>query len=230
MTAGPSPATTSGASVEQQVVDARVRDERAQERRAALAQDGAHAATSPEVGEHRGRRRAAGGEAVDRDLRRAPVDRRRLGLGVDLDARAGLVEQRHLDGHVAAAGDRRDDRLGVEAARDAPLALVVVEQVGVALGAQRPGADEDRVDGGAKLAQQRPVGRVAEPGRGAPDRRAAVGGGDHRGGHARASFDGTLGQSEAGDDRLGRPLAGDRLEVQQRRGHPPQYAEPLSGS
>ena len=88
-----------------------------------------------------------------------------VGLGVDLHARGRLGQQRDVAGQVQAARDRGDDRLGLEPGRGAVRALVVVEQVGVALGAQRPGADEDRVDGGAQLAQQRAVGRVAEPDR-----------------------------------------------------------------
>ena len=64
-------------------------------------------------------------------------------------------------------------------------ALLVVEQVGVALGAQRAGADEDRVGRGAQLAQQRAVGGMAEPDRASLHGDAAVGRGDHRR-HARA--------------------------------------------
>ena len=129
-------------------------DERAQQRRAALAQHGAHAALRGEVLERRGRRRPAGREAVDGDVGAAPREVA-VGLRVDLDPRPRLGEQRDLDGHVAAARDRRDERLGGEAALGPPLALVVVEQVGVALGAQRAGADEDRVHRRPQLAQQR---------------------------------------------------------------------------
>ena len=130
-----------------------------------------------------------------------------LGLGVDLHARGRLGQQRDVAGQVEAARDGGDDRLGLEAGGHAVRALLVVEQVGVALGAQRPGADEDRVDRGAQLAQQRAVGGMAEADRAALDGDAAVGRGDHRRHHARAAgrVGGRLAQAQRAHDLARRP-------------------------
>ena len=175
--------------------------------------------------------RVARPEAVDVDLGAARRDLRVARLGVDLDPRPRLREQRDLVRHAAAARDRRDDRLRGQPPRHPPLALVVVEEVRVALGAQRPGADEDRVDRRAQLAQQRAVGRMAEADRASLHRRAAVGRGDHRRRDPRAGAARPgLPQAERGHDLRGGPRGPDRTEGQQARGHPRQYAAAVSGS
>ena len=175
-----------GRQRQHEVVDAVRGDHLAQQPRAALAQDRPRAALGAQVLEDRGHRELAGLEALHRDPRALAGDLP-VGLGVDLHARGRLGQQRDVAGQVQAARDRGDDRLGLEAGSGAVRALLVVEQVGVALGAQGSRADEDRVDGGAQLAQQRAVGGMAEPDRAALDGDAAVGRGDHRRHHARAS-------------------------------------------
>jgi hypothetical protein len=166
---------------------------------------------------------------VDGDLRAAPLDRR-VGLRVDLDPRPRLGEERDLDGHVAAARDGRHKRLRGEAALGPPLALVVVEQVGVALGAQRAGADEDRVHRGPQLAQQGGVGRMAEAGRPPLDGRPPVHRGDHRRRHLRPAVGPPLAQSERRDD-VGRGAPGTGgAERDEGRAHAPSIAGGLSGS
>ena len=99
---------------------------------------------------------------------------------------------------VATTGSGSRPRAG------AMRALVVVEQVGVALGAQRGGADEDRVDRGAQLAQQRAVGGMAEPDGASLHGDATVGGGDHRRHHARAIAV-VVAQAERAHDLARRP-------------------------
>ena len=183
-----------GRDREHEVVDAVRGDQLAQQPRAALAQDRARAALGAQVLEDRRHRELAGLEALHGDPRALAGDLP-VGLGVDLHARGRLGQQRDVAGQVQPARDRGDDRLGLEPGRGAVRALVVVEQVGVALGAQGARADEDRVDRGAQLAQQRAVGGVAEPDRAPLDGDAAVGRGDHRRHHARAP------------ERVGRHLA-----------------------
>jgi hypothetical protein len=174
------------------------------------------------MGKRGGRRGRTRGQRLDVDARSAPVevDGR---LRVDLDARVGLSEQRDLDRDVAAAGDRRDDRLGRQAALVAQRALVRVEQVGVALGTQRPRTDEDRVDRRAQLAQERLVSRVPEPGRAARDGRAPVGRHDHRGDHARPR-PALLAEPERRDDVARGPARADGAEGLEGVAHPGQHA------
>ena len=213
----------------QEVVEAAMGDERAQQRRAALAQHGAHAALRGEVLERRGRRRPAGRKPVDGDVGAAPREVE-VGLRVDLDPRPRLGEERDLDGHVATARDRRHERLGGEAALGPPLALVVVEQVGVALGAQRAGADEDRVHRRPQLTQQRGVGRVAEAGRPPFDRGPPVRRGDHRRCHLRPAVWPPGVEPERGDDVGRRASGAGGAEGDEGRAHAAQYAGGLSGS
>ena len=77
------------------------------------------------------------GERLDRDA------------GVERDIRVRFGEQPYLPWHVAAAGDHRDQRAGRQARDLTRGDLAGVEQVGVALGADRRGPDEHRVGGGA---------------------------------------------------------------------------------
>ena len=64
------------------------------------------------------------------------------------------------------------ERLGVEARGGAAVpAFGVADEPPVALGAERSGADQDRVDALAQAVEHLPVARVAEPARDAPGRR-----------------------------------------------------------
>jgi hypothetical protein len=154
-----------------------------------------------------------------------------VGLGVDLDPRPGSAKSGTSTGTSPRARDRRHDRLGVEAARDAPLALVVVEQLRVALGAQR--ARARRGSRRPPCASSRSSARSAgwpspteRPATVARPSAEAIIAAATRG----RAVDAAVGQPEAGDDRLRRARRRPAPRCSRRRGHPAQYAEPLSGS
>ena len=185
---------------EQEVVQAAVGHERAQQRRAALAGDGPDAGLGAQVlAAPRGAtgRRSRGRATVGAARR----DRRRRGLGVDRTPASGSAKSPTSVGTsserliVATSGSRGGRR---PAARP----LVGVEQVRVALGAQGAGADEDRVDLLAHRAQQVAVGGMPERSGAPVHRRAPVDRGDHDPDDARAPVGGQgrlVAQAEVAD-------------------------------
>ena len=130
-----------------------------------------------QVGEHGGGQELV--KADDLELRGA-----RLGLAVaarvDDQAGLGLLEERDVVRQVEGAGQRDRDGLGRQAGRG-PLgtAALVLDHPPVALGAQRPRADEDRVGLRAQQVEELAIGRVAERRGDAAERRAPVGAADH---------------------------------------------------
>ena len=80
-------------------------------------------------------------------------------------------------------------------------AFGVADEPPVALGAERPGADQDRVDALAQAVEHLPVARVAEPARDPLEGRPAVGARDEVGDQVR-----TVGVRTAGEVKRGEQL------------------------
>ena len=168
---------------QEQLVEQPGGDERAQQRRAALAQQRADAARAQVAQRGRGR-----GVLEPDDLdRRGHLRRARVLARVDQDRLLGRLEQAGFPRDVEAA--REQDGRGVlgEAGRQPPFAaLGAADEPVVALGADRAGADEHRVGQRAQLEQLLEVGLTAEAAGAAVDRGAPVGGRDHVREHVRA--------------------------------------------
>ena len=161
---------------EEELVDDAGRQQRAVERRPALAQQRADAAGA-EVGERgRGRRVL---EAHDLE-RGGHLRRLRVAAGVDEHGLPGRREEARVPGQVERAGEQDGDGRRREPVRRAAGDPVRIgDQPPVALGAQRPRPDHHRVGERAQLREQERVDLRAEVVAAALDRGAPVDGRDH---------------------------------------------------
>ena len=187
---------------QEQLVREPVGDERAQEPRAALAQQRPDAAGA-QVGERGGGRGVV--EAHDLDRRRRGGRVGRVRAGVHEHGLLRRLEQAGLPRDVEAAADQDRERVLGEAGRlPASAPLRAADEARVALRAQRAGADQHGVGERPQLEQQLEVGLRAQRLGPAVVGGAAVGRGDHVHEHERPIVGRALGRADLGEQLVRR--------------------------